>query len=217
MANYLILNQNYVQDGPGTLTYIASATGNYNVQVQATLPSAPATGFGAGTAADQGDGVSGGMQGIGQGSNLSLGQGGLGLGFGAGAQSDNASGNGSGHGAGAGGGDASGFALGGNGVTHGGVGQGFGPVANNYPQPPVNVITPTSGLAVSSSIVVTVLNGATLLYTSPALTPTQGSLQFKMSLQATAADSITVVLTSSNPSDNQLNSVKANISIGQGL
>jgi hypothetical protein len=66
-------------------------------------------------------------------------------------------------------------------------------------------------------LVVTVLNGITLLYTSPTITPTQGSLQFKFGFAASAADSITVVLASSNANDATLAAVKANISLGQGL
>ena len=148
--------------------------------------------------------------------SVALGSGALGLGFGPGLTSDNASGNGSGHGNGAGGGDEAGFAEGGTSET-GGVGQGFGPLANNYPQPPLNVVVPTSQVGQASSLVITVLNGVTLLYTAPALTPTQRALQFKVPVVANAADVITVVFTSSSQNDKDLQAVKSLISIQQGL
>lgn len=37
MANYLILNQNYIQDGLGTLSYIVPADGTYNVASAFTM------------------------------------------------------------------------------------------------------------------------------------------------------------------------------------
>ncbi len=69
---------------------------------------------------------------------------------------------------------------------------------------------PPSGL----SIVVN-QNGSPI-YTAPALTPTQSAIQFKVDISATAADVITLVLSSSNTNDTQLESVKTNVSIGQG-
>lgn len=214
MSNILVLNQPYVNVGLDTMTYTVATTGVYNIQVQATFPSAAATGFGAGTAVDQGLGVTGGTQGIGQGSNLSLGNGGTGLGFGGSTTDGALGGNGSGHGAGAGGG-AEGFTGGDLGAGHGGVGQGFG-AANGYQQPPANVITPTSGVAVSSSLVVTVNQNGSPIYTFSNSVPTQSAIQFKSSFVGTAADVITVVLSSSNASDKLLNSVQSIVSIGQG-
>ena len=214
MANYLILNQNYVQNGLGTLSFIAPATGNYNVSCEVTIPTSAATGAGAGSAADQGLGATGGSQGIGQGSNLSLGNGGLGLGFG-GTANDNASGNGSGYGAGAGGG-AEGFSAGDQGLGEGGVGQGFGP-SNGYQQPPAYTNTPTSVAGISSSLVMLVKDNGSTVFTAPVVSPTQGSAQWRTSLVVTSGHTITVVFTSANANDNTLNAIKSNISIGQGL
>jgi hypothetical protein len=199
------LNQNYVQRGTGTLTFVVPTTGNYNVKCQCTVPSALITGAGSGSARDNGLGANGGVAGI---------NGGTGLGFG-GSTNDNATGYSTGYGAGAGGGDAAGMARGGLGTSDGAVGQGFGPNNSGYQQPPTDIhSSQTTGPAVSSGLVVTILDGVTLLYTSPTLSPTQSSLEFKYSLQATAADSITIVFTSSNASDANL---VANVSIGQGL
>lgn len=94
----LVLNQNYIQTGLGTLTFTVPATivngpavSNviFNVRCQVTVPSAVASGNGSGSSRDLGLGATGGTQGIGQGSNLSLGNGGTGLGFG-GSATDNA-------------------------------------------------------------------------------------------------------------------------------
>ena len=60
MANTLILNQNQVFNGLGTLTYTVATTGNYNVQVQTTVPSAPLEGDGAGSNTGLGAGKGGG-------------------------------------------------------------------------------------------------------------------------------------------------------------
>lgn len=69
---------------------------------------------------------------------------------------------------------------------------------------------PPSGLSV-----VVNQNGSPIL-TAPVLTPTQIAQQFKVSFNATAADAITVVLASTTAIDEQLNTVKASVSIGQG-
>ena len=69
---------------------------------------------------------------------------------------------------------------------------------------------PPSGL----SIVVNV--NASPVYTAPALTPTQSAIQFKVDLNLTAADVVTLVLSSSNANDLMLESVKTNVSIGMG-
>lgn len=166
----LILNQNYVQNGVGTLTYTVPSDGIYNVQVQVTAPSALATGDGAGSGTGLGSGAGGGAEGTIRGD--------FGLGF-------------------------------------GGVGQGFG-VGNGYQQPPAYGSNETMGSPVSSALVVVVNKNGSPIYTAPVLTPTQSSLEFKTSAPFAAADVITVVLSSSGAPDNQLNSVKSNISIGQG-
>lgn len=122
-----------------------------------------------------------------------------------------------GHGAGAGGGDASGMALGGNGPGEGGVGQGFGPVPNNYQQPPIDVITPTTGPLISSTLSIVVnLNGSPV-FTAPAFASRQSSLQFKTpGFLCNAADTITVVFSSSTLSDEQLQGINSNVSVTQG-
>ena len=55
------------------------------------------------------------------------------------------------------------------------------------------------------------------IYTSTAFPPTQGSLQFKVAINGTLNDAITFVLSSSTANDLLLNSVKTNVSIGQGF
>jgi hypothetical protein len=55
------------------------------------------------------------------------------------------------------------------------------------------------------------------IYTSVAFPPTQGSLQFKVAINGVANDAITFVLSSSTAVDLQLNTVKTNVSIGQGF
>lgn len=69
---------------------------------------------------------------------------------------------------------------------------------------------PPSGL----SVVVNVAGSP--VFTAPVITPTQGGQQFKFSKQFTAADAVTVVLASSQAIDQQLNTVKSTITIGQG-
>lgn len=125
-------------------------------------------------------------------------------------------GSGFGLGSGAGGGDAIGFAQGGSGLGHGGVGQGFGPVPNNYNQPSAQGSNATQGPAVTSSLLVTIKQNGSTIYTSPAFTPTQSSLQLKQDFLFTAGDAIEVDLTSSNANDTQYNTVKSTLSIGNG-
>ncbi len=96
MPNYLVLNQNYVQCGLGTLTYIVPATlppnniaiSNipFSVQCQVTVPQRVAEGAGSGSGADQGLGVTGTSPAYlpsyqTTGAQQGLGNGALGLGF----------------------------------------------------------------------------------------------------------------------------------------
>lgn len=213
MANTLILNQSQVFNGLGTLTFTVPATGVYNVAVQTTMPASAANGFAAGTGADQGLGVSGGSQGIGQGSNLSLGNGGQGLGFG-GTANDGASGV-NGHGAGAGGG-AEGFTQGDQGTGHGGTGYGFG-AGNGYPQPLAYVTTPTvNGAAVTSGLSIVVNDNGSPVYTAPTLGLIQRAQQFKQEFLFTSGHTVTVVFASSTSTDEQLQGITSNVSIGTG-
>ncbi len=114
------------------------------------------------------------------------------------------------------GGGGEGFTGGDLGTGHGGVGQGFG-AGNSYQQPSAQGSNQTSGSAVSSGVSVVVNNNGSPIFTAPALVAGQSALQFKYSFQATAADSITVVLASSTASDKGLNGVLSTTSIGQGL
>jgi hypothetical protein len=173
MANTLILNQPQVFNGLGTLTYVVGTTGNYNVQVQVTVPEALPTGDGGGS--------------------------------------------GQGLGSGAGGGDPVGFADGGGGLGVGGVGQGFGAVPNNYNQPPAYGSNATSGAAISSGLSIVVNDNGSPIFTAPVLSTTQSAQQFKYSFQATSGHTITVVLSSSTASDEVLNGVVSQVTIGQGF
>lgn len=83
MANYLILNQNQVFNGLGTLTYTVADTGQYNVRVEVTFPSAAPIDDGAGSGVGLGAGTGGGGEGF-TGGDLGLGHGGVGQGFGTG-------------------------------------------------------------------------------------------------------------------------------------
>lgn len=124
-------------------------------------------------------------------------------------------GSGTGLGAGTGGG-GQGFILGDRGTGYGGVGQGFG-TGNNYQQPPSAGSNQSTYPAISSGVSILVKKNGTTIFTAGTFTATQSAQQFKYSFQATAADSITVVLASSTASDNGLNGVKSIISIGEGF
>lgn len=221
----LQLTTNYAQVGLGTLTYtvpttippnnIAVSNIPFTVQCQVTVPQAVQEGFGAGTGADQGLGVTGGFQGIST-NNTSLGSGGKGLGFG-GSTTDGASGAGSGYGNGAGGGTLGEFSLGGGGAGNGAKGQGFGASSSGYNQPSVNITSPTSYAAILSSLVIVVNKNGSPVYTAPVFAGTQSALEFKTSFLSNATDSITVVFSSSNTADTvPLNVIKANVSIMVG-
>jgi hypothetical protein len=69
---------------------------------------------------------------------------------------------------------------------------------------------PPSGLSV------VVNQNGTPVYTAAALSPTQIAQQFRYAQLYSAGDVITVVFSSSNANDILLNSVKSNVSIGQG-
>jgi hypothetical protein len=167
MSNTLQLNKPYVNVGLDTMTYTVATAGNYNVNVQANVPSAVASGGGSGTARDLGLGQLGGYEGIGSVPATSLGQGGTGLGC-----------------------------LGSN--TDGSA------AAVSYS-------------AVTSGLSIVVNQNGSPIYTSTAPTVSQSALQFKVSFTASATDVITVVLSSSNANDEQLNTVKSTVSIGQGF
>lgn len=73
------------------------------------------------------------------------------------------------------------------------------------------------GVAPLSSLVVTVTQNASTIFTSPVVTPTQGAMEFKTpAIVCAASDAITVVLSSSSATDALLNSLKSIITIGVG-
>jgi hypothetical protein len=72
------------------------------------------------------------------------------------------------------------------------------------------------GPAVSSSLVIVVAQNSVTKYTTPVITPTQGAQQFKTDLVCSPGDVITVTPSSSNPADNQLNSISMQCAIAQG-
>lgn len=96
-----------------------------------------------------------------------------------------------------------------------------GLVTNNYTVPTggdgmYNVAVqlsenPPSGLSV------VVNKNASPVYTAPVISPTQIAQQFKFDLPLVATDVVSVVLSSAVAIDSQLNTVKTNMSIGQGL
>lgn len=218
----LQFDQGYVQNGLGTLTCTVPATINnvaasstpINVKCSITVPQAVALGAGSGSGADQGLGVLGGVPGVSS-NNTTLGDGGLGLGFG-GSNTDGASGSGSGYGSGSGGGTLGGFALGGGGTGDGSKGQGFGAANSGYNQPPAYTNTPTSYAGILSSLSVVVKQNGTTVFTAPTIEGDQSEVKFQCSFPATAADSITVILSSSNASDEALNVIQAVVSVGSG-
>ena len=123
-------------------------------------------------------------------------------------------GSGQGLGSGAGGGDVVGFSAGGSGLGQGAKGQGFGPKPNNYPQPSAQGSNATTGPAVASTLVITITQNGTPIFTSPVLTPTQSALQFSRTFLFAAADAIAVTYTSSGAPDNLLNTVQSATAIG---
>lgn len=67
-----------------------------------------------------------------------------------------------------------------------------------------------------SGISIVVNDNASPVYTAPALSPTQSAIQFRQYFNWTAADAITIVLSSSNANDLAINNVKTNVIIQQG-
>lgn len=83
MSNPLVLNQPQVAVGLQTFTLTMPSAGQYNAQVQCSVPQALPTGTSAGSGAGLGSGAGGGGEGFTSG-DLGLGHGGVGQGFGAG-------------------------------------------------------------------------------------------------------------------------------------
>jgi hypothetical protein len=125
-------------------------------------------------------------------------------------------------GSGAGGG-GTGFTGGGQGPGNGGVGQSQasnsapGVNGSGYPQPSLYGSNETSTPAVNSSLVVTITQNGSNVYTSPAFVGMDSQLKAKIPLLCAVADAIVVTLASSAAPDIQLNSIKSIISINQGM
>ena len=207
MSQTLTLNKPFVFVGLDTFTYTIPAAGLYNVNFLATVYYQATEGFGAGSAADQGLGVTGGTKGDGSNAQNPLVAGNTGQGF-LGTATDGASGNGSGYGAGAGGGFA-GFVGGSYGPGYGGVGQGFG-YADGYAHSLPYVTTPTSIPSVLSNLAVIVQKNGSTVYTAPAPAGHQRMVEFKTVISCAQGDVITIV-----PSNDS--SAKINVSINQGI
>ena len=247
----LQLATNYVQTGLGTLTYtvpatippngIATSNIPFQVRCQVSFPHQTSEGFGAGSGADQGFGVTGTSPAYlpsyqTTGAQQGLGNGALGLGFSdtvpsgafggfdgggsgggaSGAVNDNASGSGSGYGAGAGGGTLAEFSQGGGGLGDGSTGQGFGASSSGYNQPPAYTNTPTSFAGILSTLSIVVNQNGTPVYTMPTIAGRMETAQFYTNLLCNANDSITIVFSSSLAADQALNAIKANVSIEIG-
>lgn len=68
-----------------------------------------------------------------------------------------------------------------------------------------------------SGLVITVNKNGSPVYTSPTITPTQISLQFKTyPFPCVVTDVVTVVMSSASAIDSQINNVKTSVAIGQG-
>jgi len=72
------------------------------------------------------------------------------------------------------------------------------------------------GTPVSSGLSIVVAQNSVTKYTTPVLTPTQGAQQFKIPLVCAIGDVITITPSSSNANDSQLNTLKMEVTIGQG-
>ena len=95
-----------------------------------------------------------------------------------------------------------------------------GLTTSTYPVPTggagiYNVAVQLSEVPVSGLTIVVNQNGSPI-FTTPVITPTQIAQQFKTSFLCADADVITVVASSANAVDSQLNTVKINTSIALG-
>lgn len=94
---------------------------------------------------------------------------------------------------------------------------GLGTYSYTTPSAGVYWLRLTSTEVPPSGISIVVNQNGSPIFTAPALSPTQGAIQFSLlNILCAAADSITIVLSSSNASDNMLNTVKTTVSIGNG-
>lgn len=94
--------------------------------------------------------------------------------------------------------------------------NGLGTLTFTVPTTGVYNVKCQSTFQPGSSLAILVKNNGATKYTAPAPTPTQTALQFQTDLLLTAADSVTVVLSSAAAVDNTLNAIQSNISIGSG-
>ncbi len=96
------------------------------------------------------------------------------------------------------------------------VQDGLGTLTYNIPSTAIYSVRLQATFQPNSSLAIVVKQNGTTRYTAPAVTPTQTALQFKFTFPFTAADVVTVVLSSAAAVDNTLNGIQANVSIGQG-
>lgn len=68
-----------------------------------------------------------------------------------------------------------------------------------------------------SGLTIVVNDNAAPVFTAPAVSPTQIALQFKAGFVFTAGHTVTIVLSSANAIDSELNNVKTSITLGTGL
>ncbi len=69
----------------------------------------------------------------------------------------------------------------------------------------------------ASSVSIVIRKNGSIVYTAPAITPSQSALQFKFDFLAATDDVMLVTLASAAAIDNAKNNIKSIISIGQGL
>lgn len=67
-----------------------------------------------------------------------------------------------------------------------------------------------------SSLIVTINDNGSPIYTSTATTTAQSAMQTKVPMNIAAGHTVTIVLSSAAPIDNQLNTVKTTITVGDG-
>lgn len=97
------------------------------------------------------------------------------------------------------------------------VSVGLGTSTFTVPSTGVYYVSVQSTETPPTSLSIVVNQNGSPIYTAPVITPTQSALQLKTSFPATAADVITVVLSSAAAIDNQLNTLKTTVALGNGL
>ena len=101
--------------------------------------------------------------------------------------------------------------------TFAGLLSGANTIAVDVPADGVYYVSVSLSDVPTSSVFVQVLLGVVVVYTSEALSATQGHLEFKFPLKCVQGNQIAVEVGSMAPIDNELNNVKTTITIGAGL